>query len=79
MTDAEFRFQVIKASNAELKAGTKIEMNRILPTVSIRYHDGEEYFFQEHEASDLLDRAKALADRLDLDLGSVLRWMAQSW
>lgn len=39
----------------ERKAGGKIEINYKLPYVAIEMSDGSEYFFQEHEASELLD------------------------
>ena len=44
-----------KRANAERKGGGSIEIDTKLPSVAVTMSDSSEYFFQEHEASDLLN------------------------
>jgi hypothetical protein len=49
VTDYEAR------ATAELNAGAIIEINETACYIAITMSDGSEYFFQDHEADDLLD------------------------
>lgn len=42
-------------AKAERDAGGFIEINSHIPYVSVQMSDGSEYFFQDQEASELLD------------------------
>lgn len=42
-------------AQSEREGGATIDIDFGLPTIAIKMSDGSEYFFQEHEASDLLD------------------------
>lgn len=54
MTEQELQQQYEERAAAEREAGSTIEINYGLPYVSIRLSGGGEYFFQEHQADDLL-------------------------
>jgi len=45
-----------KRAKAERDAGGSVEIDERLPTVAVTMSDGSEYFFQETEASELLDQ-----------------------
>ncbi len=55
MTELEYAADLQMRYDAEIAAGGKIEIDSMLPTVDIRMSNGDEYSFQEHEASELLD------------------------
>lgn len=42
-------------AESEREAGGSVTIDNHLPTVTVNMSDGSEYFFQEHEASELLD------------------------
>ena len=42
-------------AECEREAGGSVEIDNVLPTVAVTMSDGAEYFFQEYEASQLLD------------------------
>lgn len=63
-----------KRAKNERKAGGKIEINYDLPYIAIEMSDGSEYFFQEHEADDLLNK---IPDNIE-DKNFILA-IAQEW
>ena len=71
-----FRDTVIKSANAARAAGQTISINWDIPTVAVDRGDCI-YFFQEHEASQLLDEADNNRD--DSSVEDYLLWSAQSW
>ena len=46
--------QIIETADNCRNAGATVEINEYLPTVAITRSDGQEWFFQEHEADVLL-------------------------
>ena len=74
MTRKEFKEQVEYYAACERKAGGRVEINYLLPYVAIDMSDGSEYFFQEHEAVELLEN---IPD--DIEDEDFLLWQAQSW
>ena len=74
MTKKEFAADVKKRAAAERKAGGSIKIDRRLPYIAIRMSDGSEYFFQEHEASALLEGIPDYVNEADFLLA-----MAQGW
>ena len=70
---ANIKRDIEKTAKAARRAGDKVEINYGLPYVSVKVgHD--EYFFQEHEASDLLDEVPDNVNDEDYIL-----WVAQGW
>lgn len=55
MTKEQLIKDMAEASEAFYKHGGKIEINWGLPYIRILQTDGEEWFFQEHEAQQLID------------------------
>ena len=76
MTRKEFREQVEYYAQCEREAGGKVEINSMymLPYVAINMSDGTEYFFQEHEATELLEEIPE-----DIEDEDFLLWLAQRW
>ena len=56
-----------------------IDINTSLPYVGINLPGGEEYFFQEQEASELLEEAEKTAETFDVTTEEALIWMSQGW
>lgn len=63
-----------KRAEAEKKAGAKVEIDYKLPTLSITMSDGSDFFFQEREASDMLDQVPENINAEDYFLA-----IAQGW
>jgi len=61
-------------ASCEVDAGGSIEIDTGLPTVAITMSNGDEYFFQEHEASELLD---SVPDNINAE--DFLLAIAQGW
>lgn len=61
-------------ANAERAAGGSVEIDYRLPSVAVELSDGSEFFFQEHEASDLLDEVPENINEEDYILA-----VAQGW
>jgi hypothetical protein len=74
MTNKQFAADIKRRAQAERKAGGSIKIDRRLPWVAIVLSDGSEYFFQEHEASELLDGIPDFVNEEDFLLA-----MAQGW
>ncbi len=66
--------QYEKRAAAEREAGGSIEIDTGLPTVAITLSDGTDYFFQEWEADELLNKIPGNVDPEDFLLA-----MAQNW
>jgi hypothetical protein len=84
-TVSEIVNQVANAAlNARLE-GQSVAINRSLPSVSVKTSGDEEYFFQEHEAEQLIDRAQKAIDELGsesqpvLDIEDYILYLAQGW
>jgi len=56
-----------------------IDINTSMPYVGIDLPGGEEYFFQEDAASEILAEADNAADKFDVSREDALIWLAQSW
>ena len=72
--NAEMIKQIEAAAEAERAAGGSVEIDPVLPTVAVTMSDGAEYFFQEWEASELLDQVPDEVAEEDYIL-----WAAQGW
>ena len=55
MTNEQYANDLQIRHDAEVAAGGHIEIEHGLPSVAVTMSDGSEYFFQEYEASELLD------------------------
>lgn len=56
-----------------------IDINHGIPYVGIDLANGDEYFFQGQEASELLEQATTTSNKFNTNLEDTLLWMAQSW
>lgn len=56
-----------------------LDINWGLPYIGIKLPDGEEYFFQESAADEILTEAKNTAEKFGVSVENSLIWMAQSW
>jgi len=79
MTNQEMKQQIEQSAQFELEAGASIEINNGLPYVAITMSNGDEYFFQESEASDLLDEHNMSADKFDTTVEASILHSAQGW
>jgi len=79
ITDAELKQQIIKTADAAKAAGQWVEINDMLPTLTIYRGPDDEYFYQEWEALEVVNEYEELADRLVLDVEDVILWAAQGW
>jgi hypothetical protein len=68
----EFKFTMPKGEKL-------IDINYSLPYVGINLPGGEEYFFQEQAASEILEEAENAANKFDVSTEEALIWLAQSW
>jgi hypothetical protein len=66
-------------ATAERAAGTRIEINTGLPYISIEYTNGENWFFQEHEAQQMLDEIPEWIVDMGLSKEDYILAMAQGW
>ncbi len=66
--------QLEQRAEAEREGGGTIEIDPVLPSVSIRMSSGEEYFFQEWEADELLAKVPE-----NIDPSDYLLAIAQNW
>lgn len=63
-----------KRAKAERRGGGSVEIDYKLPTVAVTLSDGSEYFFQEQEASDLLDEVPNNVSAEDYILATAQGW-----
>ncbi len=56
-----------------------IDINWGLPYVGINLPNGEEYFFQGEEASNLLEEAVNTGNKFSVSIEDALLWQSQSW
>lgn len=56
-----------------------VDVNWSLPSLYINLPNGCEFFFQESEASELLEAATETANKFNTPLEDVLIWQANSW
>ena len=61
-------------ADAEREAGTTIEINSGLPYVAIEFTNGDEYFFQDEEADELLDEVPDNINEEDYILAISQNW-----
>jgi hypothetical protein len=66
--------QLEKRAAAEREAGGSIEIEPGLPSISITLSDGSEYFFQEWEADELLEKVPANITHEDYLLAIAQNW-----
>ena len=67
--------EIQKTADVNYGFGWRIEINSKIPTVAIKNPDGEtEWFFQEHEADDLLESIPE-----DVNEEDYLLWAMQGW
>lgn len=74
MTTDELHEQYTRRYEAELEAGSTIKIDYMLPSISIKRKDGEEWWFQEHEAYNLLDEVPEWIDPEVFILASSTEW-----
>ncbi len=74
MTNEQYAQDLQIRHDAEVAAGGSIDIEHGLPSVAITMSDGSEYFFQEHEASELLE---SVPDYVNEEV--FLLAMAQGW
>jgi len=72
MTKQQMQQQIEARAEAARAAGQSIEINRSLPTVCIQCDADNEYFFQEWEATELLDDADKAAVQFNVSVEDVL-------
>ena len=65
---------IVETEKAFYESGGIIEISHVLPTIHIIFSDGEEYFFQESEAENLLDEVPE-----ELTEKEYLIWVSQGW
>lgn len=61
------------------EGGTRISIDRGLPAVSIEDSFHGSYYFQEHEAEELLQQADRSAEDLGIDAETYLLYVSASW
>lgn len=66
--------QYTERAEAERQAGGSIEIDAMLPSISVKLSDGSEYFFQEHEADDILASVPDGFDPEDFILATAQNW-----
>lgn len=77
--------QILRIANSARESGQDVQIESMLPTVSIMRGDGDEFFFQEHQADDILEKAqKIIVDlgeeaEMELSVEDVLLYQAQNW
>ena len=74
MTNEELKAQYEARANAERSGGGVCVIDNVLPTVFICTGSGDEYFFQEHEASDLIDSVPEWINAEDFLLATSQNW-----
>ena len=74
MDRTQFVNQVQNIAHCARLAGMRVEINNLLPYVFVFIAADQEYFFQEEEASDLLDEVPDYLNAEDYIL-----WSAQGW
>lgn len=79
MTNKEMRREIERAAQAEYDAGTTIEINTSLPYVVINFADGQEYYFQGQEASEMLEQHERAAKRFGVSVTDSILHAAQGW
>ncbi len=80
MQPHELADQIAEVADAARRCGQKIEINQVLPYVSVDT-GADSYFFQGHEAEELLNAAEETIGTIN-DNGvveDVILWMAQGW
>lgn len=79
MTNKKIRQQIIRTAIAAQAENQYVDINPILPTVLIHRDENDEYFFQEQEASNLLDEAQTACNKFSVTLKEWLLYAAQGW
>ncbi len=80
MTNRDMHFQIKQTATCAMLHGWHIEINRQLPYVSVEGpEEKDDYFFQEHEAEELLKEAEKAADKFDVHAYEYILWSAQGW
>jgi len=59
---------------AERESGGSVEIETTLPSISVRLSDGSEYFFQEWEADEILEKIPTNIDPEDFILATAQNW-----
>lgn len=87
MTNNEMRQHILMCAKSvrqhhketAAKNSKLIDINNSLPYVAINLPTGEEYFFQEEAASDLLNEANNAANKFNVSVEDALIWQSQGW
>lgn len=90
MTNRQFAAHIKRTAKAERKAYLAsfekpkeadkiVDINWGLPYVGINLSNGQEYFFQEEAASEILEEATSAANKFNSSIDDVLLWQAQGW
>ena len=79
MAPKEIKTQIELIADSARSAGQYVEINPYLPTVLVYRGPDDEYFFQEHEASELLDKAETVSNEYEVSQEDYILWSAQGW
>ncbi|WP_006460490.1 hypothetical protein [Thiomicrospira aerophila] len=81
MDKLSFKADILKSGQAERCDGVVVEINNILPYVSIvsRMNEEHSYFFQGDEAIELLSEMEKKADMFDVSVEDALLHYYQGW
>lgn len=77
--------QIIEIAAAARNEGQSVRIDNMLPSVDVVRGEDDEYFFQEHSATEVIAQAKQIISDLGeeaeiaLDVEDVLLYQAQSW
>lgn len=64
----------VKRADAERDAGGGIDIDPVLPSISVTLSDGTDYYFQEHEARKLLKDVPSNISPEDYILAQAQNW-----
>jgi hypothetical protein len=81
MTSKELSKQIKEISKANFESGSSIEVNSSFNYVSIEFNNGDSYFLQDEESTNLINEAESTIEKLELDvtLEEYLIYTACEW
>jgi hypothetical protein len=77
--------QILSTAKMARASGQSVKIDAMLPTVSVISEEGDEYYFQEHEATRLIEDAEATIKGLgelaeeSVSVEDYLLYSAQGW
>ncbi|MEO7048976.1 MAG: hypothetical protein ABI091_26975 [Ferruginibacter sp.] len=79
MTTQQITKQINASCRSAKSSGQTIEINYSLPYVSINNNNGDEYFFQGEEASNLIEEARNSNLHNYCSVENIILWQSQGW